>query len=314
MSFNTNAQLDPSQVEDQRGSGGRFGGGLGGGLPVGRGGGPGMVIGGGGLGMVLLVVMLLLGVNPFGGGESYPDTPYQQPVQSQAQSQAEGGPSVQDCRTGADANRRDDCRIVGFVNSIQSYWGQEFQRHGQQYAQAPMVLFSGQTQSGCGFASEAQGPFYCPIDKKVYLDLTFFQELQQRFGAKGGPFAQGYVVAHEYGHHVQDMLGLLDEGGASTRGAQGSSVRTELQADCLAGVWARHAAETGFLQAPSDQELADAMDAAAAVGDDRIQRQTQGRVVPESFTHGTSQQRVQWFKNGYGSGAIEGCNTQGGRV
>ncbi|HEY3107609.1 MAG TPA: neutral zinc metallopeptidase [Chloroflexota bacterium] len=312
MSFNPNAQLDPSQVEDERGSGGRFGGGggFGGRLPVGRGG-PGMVVGGGGLGMVLLVVLLLLGVNPFGGGESYPDRSYQQPAQSQAQT----GQSVQDCRTGADANRRDDCRIVGFVNSIQSYWDQEFQRHGQRYSPAPMVLFSGQTQSGCGFASEAQGPFYCPLDKKVYLDLTFFQELQQRFGAKGGPFAQGYVVAHEYGHHVQDLLGLLDrEGGAGARGAQGASVRTELQADCLAGVWARHAAETGYLQAPSDQELADAMDAAAAVGDDRIQRQTQGQVVPERFTHGSSQQRVQWFRNGYNGGGLDGCNTQSGRV
>jgi predicted metalloprotease len=301
MSFNPNAQLDPSQVEDQRGSGRGGGGGLGGGFPVGRGGGPGMVVGGGGLGMILLVVMLLLGGNPF-GGETYPDSAVQQPVQSNAPA----GQSVQDCRTGADANRRDDCRIVGFVNSIQDYWGQEFQRHGQRYSAA---------QSGCGAASEAQGPFYCPVDKKVYLDLTFFQELQQRFGAKGGPFAQGYVVAHEYGHHVQDLVGALDQGGgASARGSQGASVRTELQADCLAGVWARHAAETGYLQPPSDQELAEAMDAAAAVGDDRIQRQSQGRVVPESWTHGSSQQRVQWFRNGYGAGTIDGCNTQSGRV
>jgi len=310
MSFNPNAQLDPSQVEDQRGSG-RFGGrgGFGGGFPVGRGG-PGMVVGGGGIGMVLLVVLLLLGGNPFSGGETYPDSSYQQPVQSEAPA----GQSIQECRTGADANRRDDCRIVGFVNSIQDYWSQELRRHGQAYSPAPMVLFSGQTQSGCGFASEAQGPFYCPVDRKVYLDLTFFQELQQRFGAQGGPFAQGYVVAHEYGHHVQDLIGALDQGGAGARGAQGASVRTELQADCLAGVWARHAAETGYLQTPSDQELADAMDAAAAVGDDRIQRMQGGRVVPESWTHGSSQQRVQWFRNGYSAGAIEGCNTQSGRV
>jgi predicted metalloprotease len=311
MSFNPNAQLDPSQVEDQRGSG-RFGGGGGGrgGFPVGRGG-PGMVVGGGGLGMLLLVVMLLLGGNPFGGGETFPDTAYQQPA---AQSDAPAGQSVADCQTGADANRRDDCRIVGFVNSIQDYWNQEFQRHGQRYSPAPLVLFSGRTQSGCGAASEAQGPFYCPLDRKVYIDLTFFQELQRRFGATGGPFAQGYVVAHEYGHHIQNLVGARDQSGAGAAGPPRGAVRTELQADCLAGVWARHAAQTGYLQHPSDKELADAMDAAAAVGDDRIQRSTQGRVVPESFTHGSSQQRVQWFRNGYTSGTLEGCNTQTGRV
>src|SRR5215213_1252497 len=146
VSFNPNAQLDPSQVEDQRGSGGSGRGGFGGGFPVGRGGGPGMVVGGGGLGMLLLVAMLLLGGNPFGGGETYPDSAVQQPAQSAAQD----GPSVQECRTGADANRRDDCRIVGFVNSIQDYWTQEFRRHGEGYSPAPMVLFAGQTQSGCG--------------------------------------------------------------------------------------------------------------------------------------------------------------------
>jgi hypothetical protein len=298
MSFNPNAQLDPSQVEDRRGGGG-FGG-------FGRGGG-GMVVGGGGLGLVGLIIALLLGVNP--GDLTGSGSTFDQPVQGQATAAAT------ECRTGADANQRDDCRIVGFVNSVQSYWTGEFSRAGQRYTPAPMVLFSQVTQSGCGTASEAQGPFYCPVDKKVYLDITFFQELRERFGAKGGPFAQGYVVAHEYGHHVQDLMGLLEgSGGAGARGSQGASVRTELQADCFAGVWAKHAADTGFLQAPSQQEIADALDAAGAVGDDRIQRSTQGRVVPESFTHGSAQQRQQWFTTGYRGGNFQQCDTSQGRV
>ena len=278
MTFRGGARLDPSQVEDQRGSGG---GGLGG--PV--------IVGGGGIGLVILIIALLLGVNPlsdYGGTNPSID----------------GGPSVQDCQTGADANKRDDCRIVGFVDSIQKYWTDEFERRGDTYLPAKTVLYTGVTQGACGFAQAAMGPFYCPEDEKVYLDISFFEELTQRFGAKGGPFAQGYVVAHEYGHHVQQQLGLLSAGQSNA-----ASIRVELQADCLAGVWARHAADTGFLEAPTDAEIAQALDAAASVGDDRIQQETQGRVQPETWTHGSAAMRQQWFKTGYQTGDLDRCDT-----
>jgi predicted metalloprotease len=276
--FNPDARLDPSQVEDRRGSGSAAGG------PI--------MVGGGAVGIIILIVALLLGVDPTG----LIDTTSQSPI--------EGAQSVQECRTGADANTRDDCRVVGYVDSVQKYWSDEFTRRGSTYASATTVLFSGSTEAACGTASAATGPFYCPNDQKVYLDISFFQELQSQFGAKGGPFAEGYVIAHEYGHHVQDELGLLTDSSSNR-----ASVRVELQADCLAGVWARHAADTGYLQAPTDAEIAQALDAAAAVGDDRIQQQTQGKVTPETWTHGSSAQRQFWFKTGYTTGDMDRCDT-----
>jgi len=280
--FNPDAKLDPSQVEDRRGRGG-YGGGAGG--PV--------MVGGGAVGIIILIAALLLGVDPTG----LIDTTSQPPI--------EGAQSVQECRTGADANKRADCRVVGFVDSVQKYWSDEFNRRGlAAYSPATTVIFTGYTEAACGTASTATGPFYCPNDQKVYLDISFFDELQSQFGAQGGPFAEGYVIAHEYGHHVQDELGLLQQSSSNR-----ASVRVELQADCLAGVWAKHAADTGYMTAPTDAEIAQAVDAAASVGDDRIQEQTQGRVTPDSFTHGTSAQRQQWFKTGYTSGDMDRCDT-----
>jgi predicted metalloprotease len=280
VTFDPNAKLDPSQVEDRRGSASRAGG------PI--------IVGGGGIGLIILIAALLLGVDPTG----LIDTSSQPPI--------EGVQSVQECRTGADANKRTDCRVVGFVDSVQKYWSDEFTRRGSRYSPAPTVIFTGYTQAACGTASAATGPFYCPSDQKVYLDISFFEQLRARFGAKGGPFAEAYVIAHEYGHHVQDLLGLLKESSSAR-----ASVRVELQADCFAGVWAKHAAATGYLQAPTDMEIAQALDAAAAVGDDRIQQQTQGRVTPESWTHGSSEQRQFWFKAGYTSGNMDRCDTSG---
>ena len=290
MTFDPGAQLDPSQVRDRRGMGRRGGG---------------IAIGGGGIGLVLILAYALLGGNPNDiAGLLEPG--------AVTGSGPESSALATDCQTGEDANTRQDCRLLGYVNSIQAYWADEFARSSSgAYVPAQTVLFSGATQSGCGTASSATGPFYCPPDGLVYIDLGFFDELRSRFGATGGSFAQGYVVAHEYGHHVQDLLGILGSQMARGEGPSGGSVRTELQADCLAGVWANHA-EAGILAPLTDAEIADGLDAAAAVGDDRIQEAVTGRVDPEGWTHGSSEQRQKWFTIGYGSGVPADCDTFSG--
>jgi len=289
MTFDPNAQLDPSSVTDARGSS-RIGG---------RGG--GLAVGGGGLGIVIVIVYLLLGGDPsvlLGGGSGGTSVDVNGPNSS----------ALATCKTGADANQREDCQLVGYVNSIEKFWKTTFEQSGQTYQHAETVIFTDAVGTGCGDATSSSGPFYCPVDKNVYLDLGFFQELQDRFGAKDAPFARAYVVAHEYGHHVQDLLGDLQPGGSDS-GATGRSVRTELQADCYAGVWAHNAASTGFIEPLSPDQIAAADAAAKAVGDDHIQQSTQGQVDPDSFTHGTSEQRVRWFTRGYDSGAPSDCDT-----
>ncbi len=298
MTFDPNARLDPSQVQDVRG----------------RRGGRALAAGGGGIGLIILVVYTLLGGGT-GGTPSADDL-------SNLLNQLDGttvdqGPAssalAADCKTGADANSRQDCRILGYVNSVQAYWTDAFAQSGQTYEPAKTAFYSGQAATGCGTASTEVGPFYCPNDRLVWIDLGFLDELHTKFGATGGPAAQAYVIAHEYGHHVQDLLGVLGSG-TSQQGAQGQSVRTELQADCYAGVWANHAAGTGFLEPLTRSDIADALDAAAAVGDDRIQSEFQGHVTPESWTHGSSAQRSRWFTTGYQSGDPGACDTFNGNI
>jgi predicted metalloprotease len=290
MPFRRGARLDTSQIEDVRGR--RRG------VPI--------AVGGGGLGLAGLVVYLLIAVLGGGSGGPLDDLADQTAGGGRSANQSE---ALADCRTGADANAEEDCRIVGFVNSIQRYWDREFERRGGRYRLAATTFFEEQIVTGCGAASSAVGPFYCPRDQHIYIDLGFFDELRSRLGAQGGPFAEAYVMAHEYGHHVQNLLGTLDRVARDRAGPESAAVRSELQADCYAGVWATNAVETGYLIEPTEAEIADALDAAAAVGDDRIQERTQGQVTPETWTHGSSAQRQKWFTRGYRERDPGACDT-----
>ncbi|HXV90723.1 MAG TPA: neutral zinc metallopeptidase [Gemmatimonadales bacterium] len=251
---------------------------------------------GGGLGaLILVVVAMLFGVDPrlllqgvsAGGGETV--EPYQ--------------PTPEEERLA------DFVRVV--LGDTEDTWTALFQGAGGTYELPVLVLFSGAVRSACGFADAAVGPFYCPGDRKLYIDLSFYQEMQTRFGAPGD-FAQAYVIAHEVGHHVQTLIGVADEVNAARQRvgqeeANALSVRQELQADCFAGVWAHHAQRVRNVLEQGDLE--EALTAAAAIGDDRLQRQAQGYVVPETFTHGTSEQRVRWFREGFRTGDTARCDT-----
>jgi predicted metalloprotease len=268
-----------SNVEDRRGSGGI------GGKHIGIG------------GVVLGLIALYFTKDP---------TLLLQSLNGGADTQQSSGP-YQESATEAESSGL----IKATLGSTEDVWGQIFQQAGKQYQQPTLVMFSGTDTSGCGTAQSAMGPFYCPSDQKVYIDLSFYDELKQRFGAPGD-FAQAYVIAHEVGHHVQNLLGISDKAHqAEQRGSEAEanaiSVRIELQADCYAGVWAFHANETRHILEAGDVE--EALNAAQAIGDDRLQKQSTGQVVPDSFTHGTSEQRMRWLKRGLDAGDMNQCDT-----
>jgi len=310
MKFNPNARLDASQVQDRRGSGGggSRSGGMGG-IPGGKG---GLAVGGGGIGLLVVVAILLF--NAFSGSGSSSST-------AGLLEGATGNATVDNsqleaqCQTGADANINEDCAVVAVINSVQSYWTDEFAASGSTYREADTVFFSGSTSTGCGTGSSGMGPFYCPSDEMVYIDLTFWDELETQFGANDAAFTQAYVLAHEYGHHVQNLLGTSDRVGTAT-GATSDSVRLELQADCYAGVWANHATTVPdasgqiLITEITDEDLRHAIETAGAIGDDYIQTNLAGKQVdPSQFSHGSSAQRQKWLLAGYQSGDAATCNT-----
>jgi hypothetical protein len=287
MTFNEGMQIDTSTTSSSGGGGG----------------GRGIAIGGGVGGLLIAVVALFLGVDP-GNIVS------QQPAHTQ---QSAPGFDLSQCRTGTDANKIVQCRVVATANSVDAVWSQQL---GSRYKRPRVRLFTGLVDTGCGQATSEVGPFYCPVDSTAYFDTDFFQVLVDRFGSSSGYLAQEYVVAHEFGHHVQNLLGDLGRAQQGAQGAQGNGVRTELQADCYAGVWAHYASTTKqqstgvtYLQPLTDKDISDALSAAASVGDDRIQKQATGRINPEAWTHGSSAQRQKWFTTGYQSGDPAQCDT-----
>jgi predicted metalloprotease len=299
MRYSENADLDTSDVRDVRGRGG-FGGGR------------GLAVGGGGLGLVGLVIVVLLqlagGGDSSGGGSALGQLGQLGEGQTADNSQLQ-----QNCRRGSDANRSVDCAVVADIDSIQDYWTRQL---GDRYQRTDTVFFSGSVQTGCGGATSGSGPFYCPADQLVYIDLSFFEELQQRFGAEGGLFVDAYVIAHEYGHHVQNLLGTNRQVNPGETGPESGSVRLELQADCYAGAWANHAEtvpdESGqpLIADINSDDIDRALDAAGRIGDDFIQRNLGGGTVDQNaFTHGSSAQRQKWFTTGYRTGDPRQCDT-----
>lgn len=313
MKFNPNARLDSSQVQDRRGGGGGGGsrsGGLGG-IPGGKG---GLAVGGGGLG--LIVILVILAINAFSGGDPSGSSSTTGLLQgATGNTSVDNGQLQTQCQTGADANNNSDCAVVAVINSVQSYWTDTFADSGSTYREADTVFFSGSTRTGCGTGTSGMGPFYCPPDEMVYIDLSFWDDLETKFGANDAPFTQAYVLAHEYGHHVQNLLGTSDRVGTAT-GATSGSVRLELQADCYAGVWANHATTVPdasgqpLITEVTDTDIRNALETAGAIGDDYIQTNLAGqRVDPSQFSHGSSAQRQKWFLAGYQSGNPGACNT-----
>jgi uncharacterized protein len=309
MRYNRRARLDRSQVEDRRGRRSSGGSGMSGlpGLGRGRGGMSGLPVGGG-IGGLIIFILIVIVTAKMGG----------MPGAGSSDGSSSGSTSGFDqCQTGADTAQQ-QCRILADVNSIQSFWSSELPRQapGATYSRANLVTFTASTDTACGQATVQSGPFYCPGDGKVYLELGFFDDmLKGQLGASGGNFSDAYVVAHEYGHHVQDLLGTLRKNQSAQTGPKSPSVRIELQADCYAGIWAHNATTAKdadgntYIEDLTSDDIKQAINAATAVGDDHIQHLSGGAVNQEQWTHGSSAERVRWFMTGYQSGALKSCDT-----
>ena len=283
MQYNDQARLDPSQMGSSRGTGGK-------------------VAVGGGVGLIVMILAMLFGFNPgyLLGSAPAPG----------------GGQQTQDdrfahCQSGADISKDRDCRFVAYTNSIQSFWSQALSG----YQPTKTNIFTGQVQTACGVATSQVGPFYCPGDATVYLDTGFFDQLQSQLGAQGGDAAEAYVIAHEYGHHIQNQIGVLNRIQQGGSGDGSAAVRSELQADCFAGVWFANASRdpNGPIAEITQQDMLEARAAAEAIGDDNIQENTTGRVDRESWTHGSSEQREKWLLIGYETGDPNQCDTWSAR-
>ena len=295
MTFNEGASINSGRVQRRRG-----------------GPGGGIAIGGGAGGIVIVLIYLL--IQFLGGGDA---SSALNGLGNDTQDQTDDGTFAAGCKTGAQANAAADCRVAGTIQSLDDYWADAMPGLGAQLALPGIVVFDNSTQSACGTASAATGPFYCPTDQTIYLDVAFFDELETTYGSSGGPLAQMYVVAHEYGHHIQHQLGVFDVADTSQTGEGSDSVKVELMADCLAGVWAGHAATTKdadgvtLIDPLTDQDVSDALSAAAAVGDDRIQQQATGSVNESAFTHGSAAERQAAFTTGYTKGTATACDSFG---
>ncbi|MEI5675286.1 MULTISPECIES: KPN_02809 family neutral zinc metallopeptidase [Nocardioides] len=289
MRFNPKARLDTGRVSDAGRGGGGSRAGIPGGLPV-----------GGGIGGVLVLVLVYVAIQVLGGGGGTDDA-------------VDGSERYAGCETGADANESADCFRVGVANSLDDYWSGEL---GADFRPVDrLVTFTGNVQTGCGAASSAVGPFYCPGDERIYLDTSFFDEvLERQLGGPDGGFVESYVLAHEYGHHIQHLLGTMGRV-RTQQGAQSDAVRLELQADCYAGLWARYATSTEdrdglvLITDLTEEDIDLALAAASAIGDDRIQERTQGQVTEETWTHGSAKARATWFRTGWDGGTVQGCDT-----
>ena len=309
MRFNPKARLDTSRVGDGGGGGGTGGGPMR--IPI-----PGGTRAGGGIGGILIIILFVVLTQCMGGGGGGLPTPGGNGVDPQSSgsdsSRMDDSERYDNCKTGADANKDEDCARVAVENSLFNFWSSEF---SSGFTPATMLTFSGAVNTGCGQATSQVGPFYCPPDQKIYLDTSFFDDvLEGQLGGQGGDFVEPYVIGHEYGHHIQNLMGTMNKV-RTQKGPESDAVRLELQADCYAGLWTKAATGTtdadgvAIFESLDDADIQEALDSAKAVGDDRIQQKSGQGVNPEGWTHGSSEQRMRWFMTGYQDGTVESCDT-----